>query len=66
MLELKRERERRGWSQTKVTILTGIAQSDISAIEHERRVPGPAQRQRIADAFGLPEAQLFRRQDAAR
>ena len=59
MLQLQTEREKRGWSQTFVSALTGIAQSDLSAFENERRTPGPGQRQRIAKACGLAESVLF-------
>jgi transcriptional regulator with XRE-family HTH domain len=59
MLKLRAERERRGWSQTFLSGLTGIAQSDLSAFENERRQAGAGQRQRLARAFGLPEAELF-------
>jgi transcriptional regulator with XRE-family HTH domain len=53
------ERERRGWSQSFVTRLTGIAQSDLSAFENGRRAAGPGQRRRLARALGLTESELF-------
>jgi transcriptional regulator with XRE-family HTH domain len=53
------ERERRGWSQTRVSALTGIAQPDISAIENRRRLPGSGWRRRLADVFGVSEGELF-------
>jgi len=53
------EREKRGWSQTWLSALTGIAQSDLSAFENGRRTAGAGQRQRIAKAFGLAESELF-------
>lgn len=60
MLQLQVERLRRGWSQTKLSALTGgIAQSDLSAFENERRQAGAGQRQRIAAVFALPEEFLF-------
>jgi transcriptional regulator with XRE-family HTH domain len=59
VLKLRPERERRKWSQTFLSAMTGIAQSDLSAFENERRTPGPGQRRRIARVFGLPEADLF-------
>lgn len=59
MLELQMERRRRGWSQTRLSAMTGISQSDLSAIENERRVPGVGWRRRLSEAFGLPEERLF-------
>jgi len=55
-MELRTERLRRGWSQTKLSALTGIAQSDLSALENGRRPLSPGWRRRIALAFGLPES----------
>ena len=59
MLQLRIERIRRGWSQTRVTMLTGISQSDISAIENGNRVALPGWRKRLATAFEMSEEQLF-------
>ncbi len=56
---MKEERARRGWSQTRVSALTGISQSDLSAIENGRRLPGAGWRRRLADAFGVNEVELF-------
>lgn len=61
MLAIKHERVKRGWSQTRLSALTGIAQSDLSAIENERRVPGIGWRRKLSDVFGVSEADLFRR-----
>ncbi|MBA3642021.1 MAG: helix-turn-helix transcriptional regulator [Acidobacteria bacterium] len=33
MLRLKQERQRRGWSQTKLAGMTGISSPDLSALE---------------------------------
>lgn len=63
MLQLRVERLRRDWTQTKLSALTGIAQSDLSAIENGRRHPGAGWRQRLASVFGLPEEVLFREAD---
>jgi transcriptional regulator with XRE-family HTH domain len=68
-MQLREERKRRGWSQTRLSALTNIAQSDLSAIENGRRVPGAGWRRRLAEAFGLPEADLFpnqQREESAR
>jgi hypothetical protein len=40
-------------------MLTGIAQSDVSAIERGRRYAPPGWRRRFAAAFKLPESHLF-------
>ncbi len=58
-MRMREERKRRGWSQTRLSALTGIAQPDISAIENGRRTPGRGWRQRLAQVFGLLEADLF-------
>ncbi len=59
MLLLKRERQRRGWSQTKICQLTGIAPATISLLERGRLQAFPAWRRRLAKAFRMPEAYLF-------
>jgi transcriptional regulator with XRE-family HTH domain len=59
MLQLRIERQRRGWSLTRVSGLTGIAASDLSAVERETRIPFGGWRRRIAKAFGVPEHELF-------
>jgi len=58
-LQLKVERTKRQWSQTRLSALTGIAQSDLSAFENGRRTAGAGQRERIARVFGVPSATLF-------
>jgi transcriptional regulator with XRE-family HTH domain len=63
MLQMRAERIRKGWSQTRLSALTGIAQSDLSAIENGRRVPGAGWRRRLATVFELPEDRLFVRAD---
>lgn len=60
MLEMRRERIRRGWSLTKLTVLTGIDSGALSRIERQIWPCGPGWRRRIAEAFGLPEEFLFR------
>lgn len=61
MLRLRLERQRRGWSLTKLTSLTNIATSELSQIEREHIRAFPGWRRRIAEAFDLPEAYLFER-----
>lgn len=59
MLHIRKERIRRRWTQTHLSALTGIAQSDLSAIENGRRVPGAGWRRRLGEVFALPEEKLF-------
>jgi transcriptional regulator with XRE-family HTH domain len=59
MLQLRRERENRGWSLAAVCMRTGISPSDLSLIERGHRPAYPGWRKRIAEAFDLPEAELF-------
>lgn len=59
MLAMRNEREKRGWSLTDVCRMTGIAPTTLSEIEREMRHPYPGWRSKIAEAFGLPEAELF-------
>lgn len=56
---LREERLRRGWSQKRLSALTGIASPDLSAIECGRRPAFPSWRRRLAQVFGLSEAALF-------
>lgn len=56
---LREERLKRGWSQTQVSMLTGIAATDIGALEHGIKPPWPGWRRRLAAAFKLPERELF-------
>ena len=62
MLRLRQERQHQGLTQVKLSGLTGIASTDISAIENGWKKPFPGWRKRIAKALGMegPEAdQLF-------
>jgi transcriptional regulator with XRE-family HTH domain len=59
VLRVRLERITRGWSQTKVSMLTGIAASDISAIERGLRHAHAGWRRRLVQAFKVPEAELF-------
>lgn len=63
MLALRVERQRRGWSITEVTCRTGIAESQLSNIERQLIPAYPGWKKRIAEAFELPEAELFREVD---
>lgn len=57
---LRAERLARGWSLTKVAGLTQIAASDLSRIERGILPAFPGWRRRLARAYHLPEAELFR------
>jgi transcriptional regulator with XRE-family HTH domain len=59
VLRLRAERLKRGWSQTQVSMRTGIATPDVSAVERGRRYPHPGWRRRLAAAFQIPESELF-------
>ncbi len=59
MLRLRQERLRRGWSQTKLSALTGIASPDLSALERGVSHAWPGWRSRLSDVFGIPEDELF-------
>lgn len=63
MLRLKAERLARGWSQTRVSMLTGIASPDISAVERGLRHAHAGWRRRLSAAFKLPEDVLFSQVD---
>ena len=59
MNKLREERLKRGMSQTKLCMATGIAQSDLSAIENGRKVPHAGWRLRIARALKVDAETLF-------
>jgi transcriptional regulator with XRE-family HTH domain len=60
MLEMRRERQRRGWSITEVTRRTGIATTTLSQIERGLIPAYPGWQRRIAKAFRMPASALFR------
>lgn len=63
MLRLREERQRQGLSQVKLSMLTGIASTDISAIENGWKKPFPGWKKRIARALRIQESeaeQLFK------
>jgi transcriptional regulator with XRE-family HTH domain len=59
MLELRNERIKRGLSLTGLTVLTGIASSDLSRLERGLCPAYPGWKSRIAKAFDMPEEKLF-------
>ena len=63
MLRLRDERLQRGWSQTRLSHLTGIASPDLSAIEREAKPVYPGWRRRLARVFGMSEEDLFAQVD---
>ena len=58
-MKMREERLKLGLSQTKLCMLTGIAQSDLSAIENGRKVPHAGWRVRIARALKVDSRILF-------
>lgn len=58
--KLREERLRRGWSLTRLCVEAGgIDISVLSKIERRIYPCGPKLRGRIAQAMGIPEAELF-------
>jgi transcriptional regulator with XRE-family HTH domain len=58
-LRLRRERQRRGWSQFYAGTLADIEPSTLAQIERGHRFAYPGWRKRLAAAFDLPEEVLF-------
>lgn len=56
---VKKFREKIGLSQTELARRTGIANSNLSAIERGHRDAWPLARQRIAEVLGVDEVYLF-------
>lgn len=59
MSRLREERLRRGWSQTKVTMQTGISTTDVGLLERGLRPAYPAWRRKLSALYGIPEEELF-------
>lgn len=59
MNRLKEIRNERGLSQLRLSLLTGIAPSELSRIENNWIKPYPGWRKRLARALGVTEAELF-------
>jgi DNA (cytosine-5)-methyltransferase 1 len=55
---IRKEREARRLSQSKLSQLTGIAQVYLSAWEHKKSEPSEAQNSRIREAFGKYDAMV--------
>jgi transcriptional regulator with XRE-family HTH domain len=60
-MNLKVERQKRGWTLTKLSSLTNIAASDLSAVENRKRPLYPRWRNRIARAMGIQATALEER-----
>ena len=58
---LRETRLRRGFSQSRLAMLAGMTQSDMSNIELARRPVGALRRLRLALVLGMPESILFGR-----
>src|SRR5258707_5977649 len=50
--QLRRERERRGWSQETLAELLGTSQVNVSRWEQGNSLPGPYYRRALAERFG--------------
>ncbi len=59
MLRIREERRKRGWSLTRVSMLTGIAYPDLSRMERGHIPAYPGWRKKLAKAFYMPEDVLF-------
>lgn len=64
ILKLRKIREERKWSLVKLCQLTGIDPGSLSRIERGYIYPYAGWRRRIAEAFGLPEEELFQKVEA--
>ena len=59
MLRISVERERRGWSKTRLGIRADVNPVSIGQVELGRVPAWPAWRKRISQALGVPESELF-------
>ncbi|MFW6017022.1 MAG: helix-turn-helix domain-containing protein [bacterium] len=59
MNRVKKEREKRNWSQFQLAKKANINQGDISQIENGKIFPYPGWRKRLAEALGVEEQYLF-------
>ena len=50
---IRQLRQERGWSQLELALQLDLAQSSIAQWEQGHRQPSPANRQRLADLFGV-------------
>jgi len=59
MSRLRQERLRRGWSITRVVVLTEINATSLSLLERGLLPAFPGWKRRLADAFGMSVDELF-------
>jgi transcriptional regulator with XRE-family HTH domain len=60
MVRVRQEREKRGWSQRKLSERSGVPQPTISRIEAGVRKLDLVALEKIAKAFGVPPLRLLR------
>jgi transcriptional regulator with XRE-family HTH domain len=60
---LKEHRRQRGWSQQDLSEASGVGQDTISALERGHHEPRPSTLRKLARAFGVEVAELFRDPD---
>lgn len=58
-LVLRKERLRRGWSQTYVSVQTGVHPATLSRLERGQVPPWPAYRRKLAELFDMDADELF-------
>ena len=54
IVRLRRERKKRGWTQTQLAARAGLHTQQISAFENEVLRPYPSQLARLARALDMP------------
>lgn len=59
-LRLSVERERRGWSKTRLGFECKIANSIIGKLEAGKLYPYPAYKNRLSEVFGIDGDELFK------
>ena len=59
---VKRLRRERGWSQEELWGQSGVHRTYLSAMERKQRNPSVDILERLAEAFGVPMADLFSEQ----
>lgn len=63
---MRRERERRGWSQEMLAERTGLTQGEISSLEHGRCLPSLETAERLARGFRCKLSRWIARLERAR
>lgn len=63
MNHLRKERIRQGLSQFELAKRSNISPADISKIENGTCITFPGWRKRLSEALGVPEEELFSKQD---